>query len=71
MTHQIDNQYRYGIVYNLDGKIVGFNLSPDVYVPITDIDIERALENYIVTGEMYKLEEETIAEILKKSQEGE
>jgi hypothetical protein len=47
MTHKIDNQYRYGIVYNLDGKIVGFNLSPDVYVPITDIDIEMALENYI------------------------
>lgn len=47
MEHPIDNQYHYGTVYNLDGKIVGFNLSHDVYVPITDIDIERALENYI------------------------
>lgn len=44
----IDNQYHYGTVYNLDGQIVGFNLSPDIYVALTDDDIEKALENYIV-----------------------
>ncbi len=46
MTYPIDNQYRYGVVYNLDGQIVGFNVSPDVFVGLTDDDIEKALETY-------------------------
>ena len=46
MAHPIDNQYRYGIVYNLDGKIVGFAVSPDIYMPLTDRDIERVLGSY-------------------------
>lgn len=46
MTHPIDNQYRYGLVYNLDGQIVGFNLSPDVCIYLTDEEIERALGEY-------------------------
>ena len=54
MDVRIDNQYRYGLVYNIDGQIVGFNLSPDIYVTLTDDDIEKALENYIV-GEKEKL----------------
>lgn len=70
MVHPIDNQYHYGTVYNLDGKIVGFNVSPDIHVSLTDDDIEKALEKYIAAGEMYTLEEETIAEILKRLQEG-
>lgn len=47
MRHQIDNQYHYGVVYNLNGEIAGFNLSPDIHVPLTDDDIEKALEYYI------------------------
>ena len=49
MMHPIDNQYRYGIVYDLNGQIVGFNLSPNVFVPLTDDDIEKVLENYVVS----------------------
>ena len=46
MNHPIENRYRYGLVYNLDGQIVGFNLSPDVFVGLTDEEIEKALEAY-------------------------
>lgn len=46
MNHPIDNQYRYGLCYDLNGQIVGFNLSPDVFVGLTDDDIEKALETY-------------------------
>lgn len=46
MIHPIDNQYRYGIVYDLNGQIVGFNLSPDVFVNLTDEEIEKALGSY-------------------------
>lgn len=46
MIHPIDNQYHYGTVYNLDGKIVGFNLSPDVFIGLTDEEIERVLGAY-------------------------
>lgn len=46
MNHPIDNQYRYGLVYNLDGQIVGFNLSPEIFVNLTDKEIERALGAY-------------------------
>lgn len=45
MDIKIDNQYRYGLVYNMDGQIVGFSLSPDVTVCFTDDDIFQALEN--------------------------
>ncbi len=47
MKHPIDNQYHYGVVYNLNGEITGFNLSPDICVTLTDDDIEKALEYYI------------------------
>lgn len=47
MKHPIDNQYHFEIVYNLNGEIVGFNLSPNFHVPLTDDEIEKALENYI------------------------
>jgi len=47
MNHPIENRYRYGLVYNLDGQIVGFNLSPDVFVGLTDEEIESALEAYV------------------------
>lgn len=46
MNHPIDNQYRYGIVYNLDGQIVGFNLSTDVCICLTDEEIEKVLGAY-------------------------
>lgn len=46
MTHPIDNQYRYGIVYDLNGQIIGFNISPDVFVGLTDEEIEMVLEAY-------------------------
>lgn len=46
MTHPVDNQYRYGIIYNLNGQIVGFNISPDVYICLTDEEIEKVLEAY-------------------------
>ena len=46
MNHPIENRYRYGLVYNLDGQIVGFNLSPDVFVGLTDEEIERVLGAY-------------------------
>lgn len=49
MKHPIDNRYHYGIVYDLNGQIAGFNLSPDVFVPLTDDEIEMALENYVVS----------------------
>lgn len=42
MTHPIDNQYRYGLCYDLNGQIVGFNLLPDFYVDLED-EIEKAL----------------------------
>jgi hypothetical protein len=47
MNHPIENRYRYGLVYNLDGQIVGFNLSPDAFVGFTDEEIEKALEAYV------------------------
>ena len=46
MDHPIDNQYRYGLCYDLNGQIVGFNLSPDAYVGLTDEEIERVLGAY-------------------------
>lgn len=46
MNHPIDNQYRYGLCYDLNGQIVGFNLSPDVYIGLTDEEIERVLGAY-------------------------
>ena len=46
MIHPIDNQYRYGICYDLKGQIVGFNLSPDVCICLTDDEIERVLGEY-------------------------
>lgn len=46
MNHLIDNQYRYGLCYDLNGQIVGFNLSPDVFIGLTDEEIERALGAY-------------------------
>ena len=48
MIHPIDNQYHYGTVYNFDGKIVGFAISPDICISLTDNDIEKALEKYAV-----------------------
>ena len=44
MNHPIDNQYRYGLVYDLNGQIVGFNLSPDLFIGLTDEEIEKAME---------------------------
>lgn len=46
MTHPVDNQYKYGLCYDLNGQIVGFNLSPDVYICLTDEEIEKVLEAY-------------------------
>lgn len=46
MKYPIDNKYRYGLAYDLNGQIVGFHLSPDVFVSLTDDDIEKALETY-------------------------
>ena len=46
MNHPEDNQDRYGIVYDLNGQIVGFNLSPDVCICLTDEEIERVLGEY-------------------------
>lgn len=46
MNHPIDNQYRYGLCYDLNGQIVGFNLSPDLFVGFTHEDIFKALERY-------------------------
>lgn len=46
MTHPIDNQYRYGLCYDLNGQIVGFNLSPDVFIGLNDEEIEMALGAY-------------------------
>ena len=42
----MDNQYKYGVVKDLDGRIVGFNLSPDLFIGFTDEDIFNALERY-------------------------
>lgn len=47
MNHPIENRYRYGLCYDLNGQIVGFNLSPDVFVGLTDEEIESALEAYV------------------------
>lgn len=65
MIHPIDNQYHYGTVYNLDGKIVGFNLSPDVGIGLTDEEIEMALEAY--AKRKYEQDEflRTVGEIAK------
>lgn len=46
MNHPIDNQYRYGLCYDLHGQIVGFNLSPDVFIEFTDEEIEKVLGAY-------------------------
>jgi len=46
MNHPIENRYRYGLCYNLNGQIVGFNLSPDVCIVLTDEEIERVLGAY-------------------------
>lgn len=47
MRHPIDNRPRCKIVYNLNGEIVGFNPSPNVYVSLTNNEIEKALRIYI------------------------
>ena len=47
MKYPMDNQYRYGLSYDLNGQIVGFNLSPDLFICLTDDDIEKALETYV------------------------
>jgi hypothetical protein len=42
----IDNHHNYGIVRNIENDIVGFNLSPDLFVGFTHEDIFKALERY-------------------------
>lgn len=62
MTHPADNQYQYGVVYNLNGQIVGFNLSPDVYISLTDGEIEKVLEAY--AKQKHEQEQKTFLEFL-------
>lgn len=40
----VDNQYKYGITYGLDGRITGFALSPDKWVALSESEIFDALE---------------------------
>lgn len=62
MAHLVNNQYQYGVVYNLDGQIVGFNLSPDVYISFTDGEIEKVLEAY--AKQKHEQEQKTFLEFL-------
>lgn len=39
----MDNQHKYGVVYDKFGNIIGFNLSQNLFVSLTEEEISKAL----------------------------
>lgn len=39
----LTNQFRTGLVYDLHGQIVGYNIDENTFVEFTELDVEMAL----------------------------